>query len=158
VIISLLLPLYINIIGDESYMADEILAKILERQKINNEIVSKLLMEDGKNEAIITSLLEKYIQNKYILEEKDLEKRDIIQLAKLSIARLAGIDFSQVKYKDGKDCSGVNSFVAKKILLLIALERDLGLKLPDEESGDIETIDDLEKLVSRCMREKNVRS
>ena len=51
-----------------------------------------------------------------------------------------------------KSCDGASSAMAKKVLLFMAVQRELGIELPARESARIKTLDDLSGLAWEEMR------
>ena len=53
------------------------------------------------------------------------------------------------------NCAGISSVETKKILLLIALQRSLGIRIDPDLAPVIQTVDDLADVVKRAMQEWN---
>ena len=53
------------------------------------------------------------------------------------------------------NCAGISSVETKKILLIIALARALGIKLPPSLATEAETVDDLAAAVETALAAQN---
>lgn len=98
--------------------------------------------------------LKGYIRSKFILNEEDMQVEKISELAKLSVARQHHIELKDIKYKDGLDCAGATSSMTKKILLIMAIEKDMEVFFTEEQSGEIETVSDIAQLIQTIWNEE----
>jgi len=130
-------------------MDNKIFETILKRKKEKTKLVKTLSQCSlGDAECLINGF-EKYISNRFLISIEDLKKeRNIIELAKIAISKSENLGLDNINYKDVKDCSGTTSSMTRKILLIIAIEKDFNIKFTDKESSEIETIEDLVKVFS----------
>ena len=56
------------------------------------------------------------------------------------------------EFDTAKSCDGATSAMAKKVLLFMTIERELGLQLPALETARVKTLEDIAQLVYRTMQ------
>ena len=72
------------------------------------------------------------------------------------MAKIARIPQGEVAERDlSMNCAGISSMETKKILLIIALGRALGVKLPPTLATEAETVDDLAAAVETALAQQN---
>jgi hypothetical protein len=110
-------------------------------QRMRNSLEGKRPVDRGD--------LSEYIRNKFLLLQKDMAEGDIIKLAAISIERInAGAPGAEnIRLYDLSDCTGAASSATKRVLLLMAVEKDLAIDLTAREAAGIKTIDDLKKAI-----------
>lgn len=88
--------------------------------------------------------LSEYIRCKYLLEHKDMTTDNFTELTKISMAKSMKISKDLVEEFDmAKSCDGVSSLMAKKVLLLMSIQKSLGIKLPGDKIAESETLSDI---------------
>ena len=88
-----------------------------------------------------------YVLMKFLLGENE-ESTELDELAVKSIRRameLSGGDLSKSDVSQG--CAGATSAVTKKVLLLLAIQKELNIKFDPSESADIETLRQLSEKI-----------
>lgn len=97
-------------------------------------------------------LLRKAILHKLMIDSKEDKLRDLAVISiKSADLKNKGVSEDMIRKQITKyDCHQTNLVVQKKALLLIFIEKELGIKLSDEEAVDIQTIKEL----STCVYEK----
>jgi len=91
--------------------------------------------------------LRDFVLHKYLLKEEDLTSDDFSEITELSLSRSMKISPELVKEFDlAKSCDGVSSAMAKKVLLFMAIQRELGIELPPRETARLKTLDELADL------------
>ncbi len=99
---------------------------------------------------VLHARLRAYILYRFMLNEEQMDSDEIMELARMSIARTLAIQSENVSDLDISNlCSGTSSVISKKVLLFMALQRDLQIRLLPEESASVKTIADLACLVHR---------
>ena len=74
-------------------------------------------------------------------------------LVEESLSHSMKIDPSLVaEFDTAKSCDGATSAMAKKVLLFMTLERELGLQLPALETARVKTLEDISQMVFRTMQ------
>jgi acyl carrier protein len=128
-------------------MENKILQTILKRKTEQKQIIADINICDLSNEDKLSALFDSYICNRFYLSQEDVKnQRNIISLAKLSLVKAKSLNIGDIKFVDGKDCSGATSSMTKKVLLLMDIEKNLNVVFSPEDSAEIDTIDDLLKL------------
>lgn len=100
----------------------------------------------------IKKLVRAYVKARYFLEEEDLALDSFNALGQMSIARATGMDIAEVMSGDlHARCDAASPALTKKILLMISLNRELGLGVSPEESADITTLSLLEERIAQTV-------
>lgn len=95
-----------------------------------------------------THCMQGYILDKFLLERDELKSERFNDIAEQSIAKSAGVDKSLVKeFDQARSCSGTSSVMAKKVLLFLKIQRELGILLPADRSAAVGTLTDLTDLI-----------
>lgn len=101
----------------------------------------------------LTEHLRRYVLRKYMLTDADGAEEDFHALTELSLSRSMKISKELVKEYDlAKSCDGTSSVMAKKVLLFMAIQRDLDITLPARETVRFRTLDELAELVFNTMQ------
>ena len=96
--------------------------------------------------------IRKYVLSKFLLGP-DCEETGIRELAKLSLARTMKIDPKVIHSLDqATPCDHATSESAKKVLLLFAVQKDLGLKPNPEKIAKVEDLYALAKYIFEAER------
>lgn len=94
-----------------------------------------------------------YVKRKYLLDDEDCAGDAFSELIETSIAKSQRIAKNLVTDTDTPaGCDGTSSAVTKKVLLLMAVQKELGIKFPPEKSPAIKTIRDLADITYSLMR------
>ncbi len=123
--------------------------KLIECKKKAEKNAQEMLRKRDLGEMLTQNELKEYIKNKFMLDDSDFDTTNILELAKRSIARQHNIELADIRFKDGYDCSGATSSMTKKILLIMAIEKDLNLYFSKEQSADITDISDIIKIAEK---------
>ncbi len=90
----------------------------------------------------------KYIYYKYLLTEEDACTDDINELAELSLSKSVKLDRSIVEnIERNSTCNSASSATMKKVLLYMAIQKDLNIKLDAKKTALIQYIADLSALI-----------
>lgn len=105
----------------------------------------------------VCACLKKAACLKLMIPEDDTD--DIAKLAILSIKRessaQASLSDQTIRRQIEKyDCHQTNLVAQKKVLLIMFIERELGISLTDDEASSVKTIQDLSKLFFRHRRQE----
>lgn len=93
-----------------------------------------------------------YVCSKFMLEPDECASDSLTALSEASVAKVARIPQGEVAERDlSMNCAGISSVETKKILLIIALSRALGIKLPPSLATEAETVDDLAAAVETAL-------
>jgi hypothetical protein len=110
-------------------------------------------LKELKNPSVdaVYARVRSYLLLRFLLEP-ETDGDDILELADLSLARTSGPGRDGAASTDvSANCSGASSALSKKVLLLMALERDLGLDFSPEESVMIRTVRELAESIQARM-------
>lgn len=93
--------------------------------------------------------LNRYVLAKFLLTEADCaEAKTFDALVEASLSKSMKVSPELVaQFDTAQSCDGATSAMAKKILLLMSIQRALKIELPATESARIKTIEDLSLLV-----------
>jgi hypothetical protein len=107
-------------------------------------------LTNGCDTETLHKHLRGYILAKYILDEEDCPTDDIAELTEISLAKSQKIDRRLLEDVDrATGCTSATSAMRKKVLLYIAMERELEIKIPDQEGAIAATIKDLALLIQQ---------
>lgn len=97
------------------------------------------------DEARLHEILKEYVRIRFLLTEEDVaESEHFKYLGELSIARGLGVSTDKVRKTElDSKCAGTSSAMTKKILLVVALGKALGIKTDPDRNADITTISEL---------------
>ncbi len=91
--------------------------------------------------------LRDFVLHKYMLDPGEEIPDDFNKLTDLSLSRSMKISPELVKEFDlARSCDGASSAMAKKVLLFMAIQRELDILLPARESARIKDLSDLADL------------
>ncbi len=128
---------------------------LLEAQKKAAEHVLLIKERVPLSKEYLHRSLRDYILCKFMLEEEECTSDNLDEITEISLAKSAGISKELVKDLDiAKTCSGGSSAMTKKVLLLLAIQKDFAVYLPTEGTGNVRTLPDLSELVWDAMSEK----
>lgn len=95
-----------------------------------------------------------YILEKYLLNEEEAAAcATFDELVTLSIGKSMSLSGELVaELETAQNCGGATSSVVKKVLLLMAIQKDLSIELPEQRTAYIVTLDDLIGVVWETMK------
>ena len=104
----------------------------------------------------LAQTLREYVRLRYLLEESDMQENDHFNyLGEVSLARGLGLSVDAVRKSElDSKCDGTSSTMAKKILLIIALGKTLGIETDPERNADITTIAELADYIYEILNRK----
>ena len=104
---------------------------------------------------LIEDLLRKAILHKLMIESEEDKLRDLVVISiKSADLKNKGVSEDMIRKQITKyDCHQTSLVVQKKALMLIFIEKELGIKLSDEEAVDIQTIKELAACVYEKLKE-----
>ena len=100
--------------------------------------------------SAVHALLKRYIKSKYLLDETEMECEDIAALSKASVDKLLANHRKEALQDVSSVCTGSSSASTKKVLLVMSIQKGLGIKFDAKTSGSLKTIGDLTREV--CFR------
>ena len=126
---------------------DSIKELILSSKRVAAEDMAAIQAQQPLTKAFFARKLRDFVLHKYMLSPEMELPENFSALTELSLSRSMKISPELVKEFDlAKSCDGASSAMAKKVLLFMAIQRELGIQLPAMASARITTIHDLAEL------------
>lgn len=115
------------------------------------------ILAAGKRDCdLIYPLILRYISIRYFLDETELQSDNLYELAETSVSKILAIKREKLADIDiPGTCTGASSATSKKILLLLALCRDLGIPPEPEKAVNLQTVDQLARYVALALQERS---
>ena len=111
----------------------------LERRYLKAEQEAKALIERFKEMPVHA-----YVRTRYLLEPEDELVDSLNVLGEMNLSRALGVPVPDLGKVDMEaKCGGTSALMTKKILLIVALNRDLGIAVPPDEAADITKVSEL---------------
>lgn len=97
------------------------------------------------DETTACEIVGEYLRIRYLLEPSDMRQTAYLnRLGEMSVARGLGISVEAVRKNElDSKCEGTSSSMTKKILLVIALNKALGIDIDADTTANIVTVADL---------------
>ena len=136
-------------VEDRKQIVARLLAKAHEATGREAEIIRA---EKNPTKEFLFEHIRSYVLSKFLLEP-DCEETNIRKLASLSLARTMKIDPKVIHALDqATPCDHATSESAKKVLLLYAVQKDLGLAPNPEKIAKVESLWELTDYVCESER------
>ena len=120
---------------------------ILNSRRIAADDMAAIRSQSPLMKTFFSEKLRDFVLHKYMLVDVPDLPEDFSALTELSLARSLQISPELVKEFDlAKSCDGASSAMVKKVLLFMAIQRELGIELPARESARITSLQDLAEL------------
>ena len=133
---------------------EELLREYSRRAEAYLDTVRTCLPEQRSHTFLYVQLLG-YVCSKFMLELGECDSESLSELSAASISKVARIPRGGLAERDiSMNCAGISSVETKKILLLIALQRSLGIQIDPDLVPMIRTVDDLADIVKRALEEQ----
>ena len=105
------------------------------------------------NYSRLRSLILRYIGIRFFLDENELLSENLYSLAEAAVAKTFSIKREGLAEIDiPGSCTGASSAASKKILLLLALCRDLGISTDPVEAFTLQTVDQLTHYIESILK------
>ncbi len=125
-----------------------ILLQLLASREASLKHLEALRSVPAPSRQTVREHIRSYVFLRYLLREEEHPDATFEELTQRSIAHTARIAPELVRELDTtKDCMGSTSVMAKKVLLLRGIEKNLSITLPAVASARVVTLDDLGDLV-----------
>lgn len=135
-------------------MVDEIVQSTKEASRILAGL--RILPKDGQQPQLLLPFLKKAVCFKLMIPETEEGRIQnlVIMSIKYQDMRAGGLPDVVIRHQIKKyDCHQTSLAARKKALLFLFMERELGIRLEDEEAVGIETMDQLAEAFARHLRE-----
>lgn len=110
-------------------------------------------MEAARSPEELHEHLHAYVRAKYLLDP--CEEDDLDELTDMSIAKALKIDKALLHDVDiAAECTGSTSRMRKKVLLLMAIQKDLNCELDAALTAQADTLADLAQLIFTTIHSK----
>lgn len=120
---------------------------ILSSKRVAAADMAEIKSRAPLSKDLFTRKLRDFVLHKYMLSPEAELPEDFSALTELSLAQSMKISPELVKEFDlAKSCDGASSAMAKKVLLFMAIQRELGIELPAMETARIKTLRELAEL------------
>lgn len=121
---------------------------LMERIKQANEQANLLLASElpiPSDKAALRTIIAKYVQIRYLLTDEDMQVTEHFNgLGEISLSRGLGLPVEVIRTSElDAKCQGTSSAMSKKILLVIALNKLLGITIDATTTADITTVTQL---------------
>lgn len=127
-------------------------AVILRARKLSDGELEQIRNQRCLTEAVLHEHLCAFIRYKFLLEPEDCTTDSFNDWIQVSLAKSMHISKDLVaEFDRAKTCDGATSAMAKRILLLVAIQQGLQITLPAEEAAAVVTLSDLTHLVWTVM-------
>ena len=116
--------------------------------------IKKILAQNSPDVSTVMPVLTEYVHIKYMLKPTDMKEHGLEALGKRSLERVQQIGNLAVGMDVSPHCGSASSATHKKILLVLALQQDLGIHIPPFESAECETLEQLADCICRQLMQK----
>ncbi len=129
-------------------MRKDIKDQILREKKSALQNADFILKKDNLSYAEFDRAFTAYLCAKFLLEESELVTDDFYGICQISADKAASLppgvlDAAELASK----CGGATTAMNKKVLFLLAVNREYGIEIAAEESVKIDTFTELKRLV-----------
>lgn len=112
-------------------------------------LMSKTCAGNPSFEELVAAVKE-YTRIRYLLEPEDMEHDAMRHLGELSLARGLGMSVDQVRKTElDSKCENTSSEMTKKILLVIALNKAMGINITDTQTAEITSMNAIAEEAAR---------
>ena len=125
-------------------------------ERLSNEEMDVLLSEPV-DESTIYQHVVAYIKYRFMLADDKFWCDDIRQLSEYSIKKIMKLPKDEPLDEISMSCTGASSSAERKVLLILALRKKLGISFDADESVDIETVTQLAQAITRKLAEKALK-
>lgn len=133
---------------------DDIRELLLRSRVESRRHMETIRQADPLTYDILQEELFRYVMKKFLLPGDCTPETEFDFLTEQSLARSMNISPELVAQFDrAKSCDGATSAMAKKVLLFLSIQRELGIELPAEESARIRTMRDFARMVWNTLAE-----
>lgn len=136
-------------------MRKDIKETIMRLKESASEYADSILREPGISYEAFSHLFTLYLCNKFMLKPEEIVTDDFYEICKLSAEKASSLpkgllDASELASK----CGGATTAMNKKVLFLLAVNREYGIEIKADESVKIETFTALQQLVYHKLQKK----
>ena len=127
--------------------------QLMEATRLARPELEIILAHPDADRAFVEEHLKKYCVIRLMMEEEDISD-NITKMVRTDVARSMGVEVSKLEAQDMPGaCGSAPAVLSKRILLFLAVQRELGIKLPPDDTPKIQTVQDLADMVIPLLRE-----
>lgn len=122
--------------------------------RVSNEKARRCLdvVRDNPNDhTVVHRSLTEFVRCKYLLDESEMTTDDLAELSQISLNKMLNQYHKETLKDISSVCTGSSSASTKKVLLVMAIQKGLGIKFEPEVFGKMASLDLLTEAVMNEM-------
>lgn len=136
-------------------MRKDIKKQILERKASAQKCADCLLNQKQLTYNMFEHYFTLYLCDKFMLEPEELVTDNFYEICQLSADKAAHLPKGMLDVSElASKCGGATTAMNKKVLFLLAVQREYGIRIVAEESVMIDTFSELKQLVYDKLKDK----
>ncbi len=136
-------------------MRKDIKKMIISKKESAMKIVGSILNNTELGYDEFSDLFTDYLCEKFLLVKDEIVTDDFYEICRLSAEKASNLPKGMLDAAElASKCGGATTAMNKKVLFLLAVNREYEIKIEAEESAPIETFTDLKKLIYKKIVEK----
>ncbi|MCU6761184.1 Uncharacterised protein [uncultured Roseburia sp.] len=122
---------------------DEMANRLIDAKKSADFQLERLKILSISDRYAIADSIRKFVAYKMLLEDHEVTD-NITEMVRINVAKAMHISVSELKDMDKPGmCGSAPAVLSKRILLFIDIQNKLGVKLPAEQTPEIQTVQEL---------------
>lgn len=122
----------------------DILARVRDSAARADRYAKAFQALEQKDRATVYPIVMGYIQDRFLLTPELCASDNILDLADASLRHILDLKKKGLYQGDtSRACSGASSVIAKKVLLMKAVQKDFGVTMTPKQSADLSTVTEL---------------
>ena len=135
-------------------MRKEIKERIMESRRSAQECAGFLLKTRPLSRDVFDEQFKKYMCSKFMLQPEEAVTDDFYELCQISADKAANLPKGVLDAAElASKCGGATTAMNKKVLFLLAVNREFGIRITAEESVKIQKFSQLQQLVFDKLQE-----
>ncbi len=132
-------------------LPQDIKDRLLQANHLASYEIAAIKKNHKSGADFIEKHLKSYIAYKLLLDKTEVSD-SISDMIRENVAKSLNIEKERLKKVDQPSkCNGATAVVSKRVLLFLAVQRELEIQLPVEKTPEIETVKDLAELICDLM-------
>ena len=121
----------------------DIAGRLKEAAKAADAVMEDYLQNPSRDTTALAGVIRQYAAAKMQLAEEEISD-NITVMTRYHVSRISGIPADKLKEMDKPGaCGSAPAVLAKRILFFLDVQAKLGVKMPPEDAGKIQTVQDL---------------
>ncbi len=134
-------------------MRKDIKEQILEKKKSAARYADFILKKENLSREEFDRAFTMYLCEKFMLEPAEITTDNFYEICQLSADKAANLPKGALDAAElASKCGGATTAMNKKVLFLLAVNREYGITIAAEESVKVETFSELKELVWRKLQ------